>query len=393
VLDAETITDPDALGPVHAEWDELAVACALPLMAPAWVMAWWHHQAPEGSQLRIVAAHDGERLTGLAPFYVVPRQRGKPVTYRLLAADFSTSVSPVARPERTWEAAEAIGGALADATPRPDMLDLAPMPLASLWQMALRERWPGPMRPLSYRYDLQSSPVVSLHDESFDAWFAARSGKFRTSMRRLERLFEAAGGTVRLSTPDTLAADVELFARLHAMRWENRGASRLTALGQRLTGTLLDVGHVLLASEQAQAAQSASRFRLRIMEVDGEAICADLSIAAGGEIVGFNMGWNERFKCMGPALLALLYKIKDGFLHGDRRLQLGWGGQAYKLRFANEDAPVIWGMLLPPGRRLPIALASTTPLVSSAWIREKGKRVLTPGQIERLRPLARRLPR
>jgi CelD/BcsL family acetyltransferase involved in cellulose biosynthesis len=393
VLDAETITDPDALGPMHAEWDELAVACALPLMAPAWVMAWWRHQAPEGSQLRIVAAHDGERLTGLAPFYVAPRQRGKPVTYRLLAADFSTSVSPLARPERAWEAAEAIGGALADATPRPDLLDLAPMPLASLWHVALRARWPGVIRPLSYRYDLQSSPVVSLHDESFDAWFAARSGKFRTSMRRLERLFEAEGGTMRLSTPDTLAADLESFARLHAMRWEGRSASRLTALGQHLTATLLDAGHALFASERAQAIRPGSRFRLRIMEVDGEAICADLTIAAGGEIVGFNMGWNERFKRMSPTLLAFLYKIRDGFLYGDRRVQLGWGGHMYKLRFANGDAPVTWSLLLPPGRRLPIAFAYTAPLVSSAWIRDKGKRALTPAQIDRLRPLARLMPR
>jgi CelD/BcsL family acetyltransferase involved in cellulose biosynthesis len=236
-------------------------------------------------------------------------------------------------------------------------------------------------------------PVVSLHDDSFDAWLAGRSAKFRSSMRRLERLFKDEGGTMRLSTTQTLHEDVELFARLHAMRWEGRGQSRLSALGDRLSKTLLDIGNALLNDKHSLASDTSPRFRLRIMELAGEAICADISIAGGGEIVGFNMGWDERFKRLSPALLAFLYKIRDGFDYGDRRVQLGWGGHTYKLRFANGDAPVAWSLMLPPSRRLPIALAHTAPLASSAWVREKGKRLLTTEQIDRLRPLARLMPR
>jgi CelD/BcsL family acetyltransferase involved in cellulose biosynthesis len=375
------------------EWDALASGNALPMASPAWMLAGWRHQAPEGSRLRVVAIHDGERLIGLAPLYCDPPGRGRPVTYRLLAADFSTSVAPVAAPDRAWEVAEAIGCALVDADPRPDLLALEPTPLESPWLLALRDRWPGAVRPLTRRYDLQSMPVVSLHCDSFESWLAGRSAKFRTRMRRLERLFKEEGGTMRLSTPETLHADVESFARLHAMRWEGRGESRLTALGAGLQETLLDAGHALLSNEQPHATHSGERFRLRIMEVAGEAICADISIAAGGEIVGFNMGWDERFKRLSPALLALQYKIREGFANGDRRLELGWGGHTYKLRFANGDAPVTWSLMLLPGPRLPLTLAYTAPLVSSAWIREKGKRLLTSAQIDKLRPLARLLPR
>jgi CelD/BcsL family acetyltransferase involved in cellulose biosynthesis len=270
---------------------------------------------------------------------------------------------------------------------------LEPVPLASPWQLALRDRWPGAIRPLILRYDLQSMPVVSLHDESFDAWLAGRSAKFRSSMRRLEKLFKQEGGTMRLSTTQTLRADVESFARLHALRWVGRGQSRLSALGERLTSTLLDAGQALLSNEHPGTNGTGPRFRLRIMELDGEPICADVSVAGGGEIVGFNMGWDERFKRLSPALLAFLYKIKDGFDYGDRRVQLGWGGHTYKLRFANGDAPVTWSLILPAGPRLPLALAHTAPLAGSAWVREKGKRLLTTEQIDRLRPLARLMPR
>jgi CelD/BcsL family acetyltransferase involved in cellulose biosynthesis len=383
MIDVSLIDDLSALEQLTPEWDALAVAAAMPMSAPAWMLAWWRHQRPPGGRLSAVAVREGKRLIGLAPLYATPGRRGAPQTLRLLAADFSTSVSPLALPGREWTVAGAIDRALAHMRPRPAALALAPMRLASPWPLALRERWPGPLQPPVFRYDLQSAPVVTLSGGSFDSWLAGRSSKFRASMRRSERLFADAGGSMRLSTAQTLREDVQAFARLHAMRWEGRGHSRLAALGERLTQTLLEAG----------AALAPSRFRLRVMEVGGEPICADISIAAGGEVLGFNTGWDERFKRISPALLAFLYKIRDGFEHGDRRVQLGWGGHSYKLRFADGDDPVAWGTLLVPGRGLPLALARAAPLLGSAWIRASGKRLLSPAQIDRVRPLARLMPR
>jgi CelD/BcsL family acetyltransferase involved in cellulose biosynthesis len=393
MITSRIIDDLPSAEKLSPEWDALASANALPMAAPAWMLAWWRHQAPEGSRLRLVAVHDNDQLVGLAPLYCDPSRHGRPTTYRMLAASFSTSVAPLAVPDRAWEVAESIGCTLADADPHPDLLALEPMPLTSPWTLALRNRWPGSMRPLILQYDLQSMPVVSLHDDSFDAWLAGRSAKFRSSMRRLERLFKEEGGTMRLSTTQTLRADIESFVRLHAMRWQGRGESRLTALGDRLSETLLDAGQALLSDEHPEAGETGPRFRLRIMEIAGAAICADISVAGGGEIVGFNMGWDEGFKRLSPALLAFLYKIRDGFDYGDLRIQLGWGGHSYKLRFANGDAPVTWTLMLPAGPRLPVALAHAAPLAGSAWIREKGKRLLSTEQIDRLRPLARLMPR
>jgi CelD/BcsL family acetyltransferase involved in cellulose biosynthesis len=439
VVRCETVLDLPSLERLQPEWDALAVASSLPMASPGWMLPWWRHLAPAGAELRVVTVHDRERLVGIAPFFLAPPLRREPRTYRLLAAEVSTSVAPLAAPGREWEVAGAIAETLAEPEHRPDLLALEPMPLASPWLMALRERWPGAVRPWGWRYDVQSAPIVSLHDESFDAWLATRSAKFRTSMRRLQRLFDAAGGAMRLSTSETLAQDLEAFQRLHAARWAGLGQSRFVALGEPFAEMLRDAGSALLAigdpasdagsallaagdpisdagsalpatgdpasdageprAHSRQAAGLASkpasgpRFQLRLLEIAGEAICADVSIVGGGEIVGFNNGWDERFKRMSPPLLAFMYDVEEGFARGYRRLQLGWGGNMYKQRFANGDDPVAWSLLLMPGARAPLTLARAGPLLAASWLRASAKRMLTPRQLERLRPLAARLPR
>jgi CelD/BcsL family acetyltransferase involved in cellulose biosynthesis len=222
MITSRIIEDLPSAEKLSPEWDALASANALPMVSPAWMLAWWRHQAPDGARLRIVAAHNGDRLVGLAPLYCEAPRRGRPTTYRLLTANFSTSVAALAVRDRVWEVAEAIGSALVDADPRPDLIALEPTPLDSPWLPALRDRWPGAMRPLLLQYDLQSMPVVSLHDDSFDAWLAGRSAKFRSSMGRLERLFVQEGGTMRLSTTQTLREDIESHA---STRCAGRGAA------------------------------------------------------------------------------------------------------------------------------------------------------------------------
>jgi CelD/BcsL family acetyltransferase involved in cellulose biosynthesis len=387
----EIITDAAALEPLQVQWDALALANALPMACPAWMLAWWRFQAPRGAELRTVVVRERDELIGIAPFFAAPRRGGRPTVYRLLADDFSTSVAPLARPGREWEATQAIALALSQVEPRPDILALEPMPLASPWPLALHERWPGPLRAPVWRYSLQDMPIVSLHDGSFDAWLATRSTKFRSSMRRVARLFAAEGGTVRLATADTLQADVDTFARLHARRWEQRGTSRLTPLGDNLQGTLCATGRALLADGPRAAGADPCRFRLRLLELDGEAICTDLSITGGGNVVGFNAGWDERFKRFSPSLLAFMCNIEDGFTFGDRRVELGWGGNPYKLRFANGNDPVAWSLLLPPGRRFALALGHSAPLLAGSWLRRTGKRALSPSQIDRLRALRGRI--
>jgi CelD/BcsL family acetyltransferase involved in cellulose biosynthesis len=382
--EAELICDLSRLDELSTEWDALAVANAAPESGPAWMLGWWRHVAPKDAQLRVVAVRDRGELIGIAPFYVDPGQSGINRRHRLLASDFSGFVTPLASPDRAWDAAAAVARALATSEPRPAAVELGPLPATSPWVAALRERWPGRMRPIAYRTDLLEVPTVSLHQESFEAWLQSRDSRFRSNCRRYRRRFEQEGGSERVSTQASVTADIDTFVRLHCARWEGLGRSRLAALGDRLPPLLGELARALLPDE---------RFRLLVLELDGEPVSADLCLATGGEVIGVNIGWDERFKHLSAPRLSMLSVIERAFHHGDRRVSLGWGRVDYKHAFANGSDAAAWDVLLPGGSQLPLALARTAPAATSRRVLQSAKRLLADEQVERLRTLRKRASR
>jgi CelD/BcsL family acetyltransferase involved in cellulose biosynthesis len=382
VLEARLIVDLQALEELRVEWDALAVHSALPLMAPDWIMPWWRHLAPAGAQPRVVSVHDGTTLVGIAPFFVLDDGARGRVDYRLPGIELAARLAPLASPGREWEVAGAVARALAGASPRPDLLALEGVPPASSWLTALSEQWPARVRPFSRIYHVHGSPTVSLSGGTFESWLAARSSSFRKSARRRGRMLAAENGAMRLGTTATLRADIEILMRLHSERWSKRGASSLLARADRLPDMLEQAGRALTDS---------GRFRIWIMEVDGQPIWANLFLAAGGEVLAVNSGWDERWARMSPPLLGMLHAIADAFQRGDQRLDLGVGDDPFKLQFADGNDPVAWGVLLPPSRRLVTTALRTAPMLLGSAFRDTAKRVLRPEQLERLRGLKRAL--
>ncbi|MGZ6564696.1 MAG: GNAT family N-acetyltransferase [Solirubrobacteraceae bacterium] len=306
VTGAELVCDVGRAEALASEWDALAVGCGAPTSCPAWMLAWWRHLAPSSAVLRLIAVRRDGELIGVLPFYVDLASRSTERVYRLLADDFSPRVMPVGRPDCIWEAAQAAAGLLGRPELRPDRIELGPTPAGAPWPVALRERWPGAIRPFAYRAELLMAPTIWLKDRSFDDWLSERGARFRANLRRYRRLFEEAGGTYRLVTPATVAADIDSFAELHARRWDGRD-SRLVAAGDRLAPFLEYVAASLLAEH---------RLRLLMLEVDGKPICADLWLAAGREVTGINAGWDERYKRLSPPQLALRARCRTRALAG-----------------------------------------------------------------------------
>ena len=381
-LVTQTVTARDGLEPLAGEWDELAVASSRPQMTPSFVLAWWRHVASPDAQPRIVTVRDEGRLVGIAPFYVEPSARRARIDYRLPGIELCGGLAPLAVGGRESEVAASIGAALAEATPRPHLIALEGLPTDSPWAAALHDRWPGARRPTLRQYHAHGCPIVTLREPSFDAWLAAKSTNFRGQMRRLRRQFTAAGGTSRLTTDATLERDVTAFVRLHEQRWEGRGCSNLVQLGERLPAFLQDVGETLLPSE---------RFRLRVLELNGTAISAQLFLAAGDTVLYLNGGWDERHAKLKPSMLGLLDTVEATFSQAERRIDLGPGEQAYKQRFADDTAPVGWNILVPPGHRRLITRAHAAPMLTRYALRDAAKRALTEEQAAKLRTLRARL--
>jgi CelD/BcsL family acetyltransferase involved in cellulose biosynthesis len=367
----------DALEQLSAEWDRLALECELPLMAPGWLLPWWRHLAEPGSLLRAVEVRDGTELVGLAPLHVPPSRHGR-IDYRLLGIGVGAPLAPLARRGREAAVAQALTRELSRARPRPDLLVLQGVPLAARWHQALGDAWPGRTKPISSVYRTRAFPTIALAGVSLERWLQTRSSRFRSKMRRLARRFDEQGGSWRLSTAAELERDLDTFQRLHAERWRGRGESTVVAYGARIRAMLADAGRELLDGE---------RFRLWLMEIGGRAITADIYVAGGGIAVGINGGWDERFKRLSPPLLATMHTVEDCAARGERRLELGPGGESHKMRFANADNPVAWSALIPPGRRRARTLALTAPMLTGNAAAHLAKRVLSDEQLDALRAL------
>jgi len=379
-LDAEVVSDPERLAELAPAWDALAVACGRPLCAPAWMLAWWRHLPAPGARLSVVAVHDGEELVAIAPFVAEPKGAWR-IDLRMLGGAMPRT-GPIALPGREWDAAQAVAGALARARPRGDVLALESGPVGSHWPRALAERWPGPLRPPLRRYYVQDSYVVSLAAGSFEEWMTEKGSHFRKRMRKVRRDVEALGGVARISTAETLSADVAAFMRLHASRWEGRGESAIVVRERQLTAVYEEVAAVHLAD---------GRFRLYLLELDGEPVAAELLAAAGGEVASINGGWDEAHAKVGVSNACMLHAIEDAFARGDARLDWGPGDQLFKRRFADGNDPVCWTLLLVPRPRMPLTFARIAPTVARVEAREALKRALTPQRQEQLRTLRARV--
>jgi CelD/BcsL family acetyltransferase involved in cellulose biosynthesis len=333
---------------IAPEWDALAVQLERPYCAPGWLLAWWRHVAPAGARLSVVVVRDEGDVVAVAPFYTY-RWRGLRVR-ALLATDISSRVEPLVRPGYDLPAAQAIAAALAGDRRSFDVLALFGLPESSDWAGRLRTAWPG-RKPLLHRRPGQLAPTVSLGFPDLDAWFSSRSSNFRHQMRRFRRRLTEAGATFRVTASVAeLEHDVREFERLHRGRWDHRGGT--TAFPGGTTEMLVEAGRELLPS---------GRFRLALIEIDGQAIAAQLYLAAGGELTVWNTGFDDAYAELRPSYVCLVDGVGAGLAGGYSRFDLGAGSQRYKYRFADGEDRLEWVALTHPSPRRVFTLAVLAP--------------------------------
>jgi CelD/BcsL family acetyltransferase involved in cellulose biosynthesis len=357
MLEVEVIDDLAAARSLAPAWDALAVAQALPLCAPGWMLAWWQHLAPAGSELRIVALRDGQQLVALAPWFAGQGPSGR-VDVRFLGAEISDRVDILCLPGCEDEVRNGLLGAITQMRPRPDLIAFEAVPLRSQWSSRLAARSPRLTR---YRNSLLPAPSVTLPSGAPEAWLAGRSSNFRSQMRRMRRRLAERGGRVRqIVDPGEVGGALDALLSLHAARWEDRAPSHLTAPG---------VSELL---HEAAGALGPDRLRLWAAEIDGELISVQLFQAAGGQIKYWNGGWMEEHAALKPTMLTILAALEDGIARAEHSLDLGAGTHPYKLRFADGDDPLTWGGLILRNGRWPRTRVELAPRV----LRYRAKRAV-----------------
>ena len=336
-----TVSDIEGLERLAERWDELAVAGGKPACSPSWMLGWCRLLSPN-TEIVSVVVHEGGELVGLAPL-VLDRTGGRD-DVRIMGAGLLHRIGPLARPGSDRLLAAAIGANVAAIRPRPDVISLESVSVSEGWptliRQGLRRTAPARLHWTSYG----AAPVVTLQGHSFDSWMATRSANFRSEMRRCRRRLARSGGSVRLvtgSSPD-LRQIVRALGDLHRGRWVPAGHPGV--IDGRVEQLILDV---------ALAQPDGDRLRLWVVEIDGEPVSVQVFLAAGGNINYWNGGWNEAHRDLKPGMMGILAAIEDATAREERRLDLGGGAQAYKLRFADTNDPLESAVVAPLQARYP----------------------------------------
>jgi CelD/BcsL family acetyltransferase involved in cellulose biosynthesis len=376
----ELLDDTEALEGLSPEWDDLAVECARPCSAPALLLAWWRHLAPAGAELRAVTVREAGRLVGLAPFFVQPGPVGR-AQARLMGTPTMPQRSCIlASAGHEAAVCAAAASALGRSDPRPALLILERIDAAATWPAALAAAWPAPAHARLIRGLRVPGRVLAMEIGSFEAWLDGRSRNFRREVRRTDRRVADAGGRVeRAEDPAAAARALDAFERLHAARWGDR--SRLWRPDT-------------MAMLRQAATEMVGSGRMRLYTVVGpEGIVATLILfAAGGEVTGWNSGWDPAWAASRPATALAHRAIADCFALGDRRLDWGENAPMAKLRLSNGDDPVAWATLLPRDLSYPLVRAATVPARFRDHVRMAVRR-LPPPVHRALRDAHRRLSR
>lgn len=342
---AELLDDVDRLEELSEEWEELVDAAGRPFVSPAWTLAWWRHAAPEGARLQVAVARDSDRLVAVAPFFAA-KGAGGLTTLVPLASGTSHRGEPVGLPGREADVAAVLAGVLAETPAR--VVRFEGVAASSPWPRAFAAGWPGQRRPRLIREEAMPAPFVSISTRDLDAWLRSRSANFRSATRRHVKRGDEAGAAVRRVTdPAEARRGVRELARLHRARWAPRGGTGV--LDDRVEAMLVAAVEGLLARD---------RMRLYVMQLEGRVVGADLFLTAGGETSYWLGGFDDDVARLAPSVRDIYAAVEEAIAQGDRRVDLGAGGQEYKYRFADGEERLEWWVLVPGGRA---ALARLLP--------------------------------
>ena len=349
-------------------WDDLAAGARSPLLSHAWLRAWCDAFAPNGVRTVTLQAPDGE-LRGAACLIRRPG-RGLAAAANSLSDGWDAVARDDAARHELWREVAALPAA------RVELTGLLEAGLPAARQALSAGGYRLIVRPH------EASPWLVL-PASADELLASVSRNLRSQVGRFRRRLEREGD-VRLRTAHgpEIDDDLERFLEIEASGWK----------GARGTAIRSDARAVRLYLDFARAAADRGWLRLRFLELDGDAIAADLSCVLGGGEHLLKTAFDERHARLSPGVVlraeVLAAAIAEGltfydFLGGPDRYKLQWTDEVRE-RFvvhAYRGMPGPGRLRLPARpapRRAPAARggAVTTPSLPPAIVASAGRQGL-----------------
>lgn len=376
-MQAELITELEAVTPFEDEWRELAVLRGNAFITPEWFRAWWGHRPDSIEPLLVAVRRPDGGLAGVVPL-VLDAQR-RPRAIRFAGATWGDRFGLAARTEDESEVAAAAIAAIQEKHLDRYMLDLDHVDVdAAWWRELQRSSGKHFARVEQQRFEV---PFVDLTGLDWESYLATRSRNFRQQLRQRERrLHEAHDVVYRVATEETLELDLAHLFSLHERRWAEQGTTALKTPG--VAGFLR--AFAIAASERGW-------IRLRLLEVDGAPVAAFLGWRLGDAYAFYQSGFDPAWASHSVGTLLMADTVRSALDEGAAEFDMLLGDETYKKRFANASREVHTVLLtgaLRPTRML--AIGEAWARRHGAWMQERNSFEGTISKLRKLLPTVRR---
>jgi CelD/BcsL family acetyltransferase involved in cellulose biosynthesis len=303
----ETVT----LEEVAHDLSRLALQTRNIFATPEWLSIWWRHFGTGHRDLVTACRSDDGRIIGVLPFYL---WSSRPLRIlRFIGHGAGDQLGPVC----AMEDAAAVGDGMRRALERLrwDIFVGDQLPAPALWSSFL-----GANVLLQ-----EGNPVLRAPSDGWDGFLARRSSNFRQQLgRRERRLAREHRLALRLvQDANELPAALDTLFRLHALRWpEGSPFKAKEAFHREVAATGLVRGWT----------------RLWLLELDGEAVAAWYGLRFAGTESYYQAGRDPAWDHRSVGFVLLAHSIRSAFQDGMEEYRFLRGDEAYKYRFAEEDA-------------------------------------------------------
>lgn len=351
-LTVQVVNEVTAFASLEREWDELAAnSSATVFQTFDWQYLWWKHFAVRRDcHLFLVLVKSGEKLIGIAPFYIQ--------TYSIMGF-------------RIFRQLKFVGGGIQSSRLTvlslerdgpSDYLDIVAMrgherQVASVLAAFLRQKsylWdemyfqnvPEESTISTYLFPLlrQSggSMTTSTADaclkvelpDTYEAYLRSLKKKARQHCRHACRVYfeDEQYKLEDVSQAGKIDGSLEILSQLHQNRWNRLGYA----------GLFSDSRFVSLHNEVAKAFAKKDRLWFKVLRREGKPVAAELGYKFNDRIYPYTSGFDEGRVAgsphSSPGLAMKLLVITDGIRSGFKMVDLSRGGESYKYDLTSAEA-------------------------------------------------------
>jgi CelD/BcsL family acetyltransferase involved in cellulose biosynthesis len=299
----------DELVSIAADWTQLHERCSdsTPFQCPEWLLSWIEVFLP--NQLRVVEVREGDRLAGLAPLLIYPRDSERVLAFA--GGGVSDYLTLLLQPGNETEVFHEICCALEEDRGW-SLLELTDVSRNSGLH-TIRE-----LRAYTEEHDSCSVTVLPPTGEELLRLFSERQrANLRNARSRLER---AGGGEFEVATPETLPDFLAELFELHTLRWS--AVNRPGVVQDKCVQ-----GFHILSSGRLLAS---GRLRLYRLRVQGRTAAIIYSLFQGDTVYCYLQGFDPGFSFISPGTLLIFFLMQDAVRLGMRRFDFLRGREPYK---------------------------------------------------------------